>query len=273
MSSGPGPSGPGGGSADPDLWQRRVTRWASALAVLFLGLLTAAVLAWREGSLAGNLVNTVVAAANVAFVIFTWAVFKAGQEQIAQMRREYTHAERVYQETVRARLDQTGPRVSVSFDSWEAALEKDDHGNHLQPGAVVGVEQLVRVRVLWAVKNWGPEPVIVTRTGTADEGYPYGRRVLPGAKVSLGFEEQRSVADWKATDGRWACAIEVVAKDLSGAVQDRHSWADTLRVFVEVQNGLRLVAPEISHDAVARRERSYSDQGASSSRSRSVSIP
>ncbi|MCL6737633.1 hypothetical protein [Streptomyces neyagawaensis] len=273
MSSGTGPSSPGGGSADPDLWQRRVTRWASALAVLFLGLLTAAVLAWREGSLAGNLVNTVVAAANVAFVIFTWAVFKAGQEQIAQMRREYTHAEQVYEEAVRARLDQTGPRVSVSFDSWDAALEKDDQGNHLQPGAVVADGQRVRVRTLWLVKNWGPEPVIVTRRDMADPGCPHGRRVLPGARTSLTFERQGTVADWKLADGSWECDIEVIAEDLSGAVRDRHSWEGTLRLFVEVQDGVRLVAPDISHDAVARRERSYPDRPPSPLRSRSVRIP
>ncbi|MFK4103738.1 hypothetical protein ACI2L1_27385 [Streptomyces sp. NPDC019531] len=104
------------------MWQRTVTRWAFALAVLSLVLLGVAVLTLREGDLAADLVNTVVAGANVAFVVFTWAVFKAGQEHIAQMRTDCTNAENAYSEAVKTRLDQLAPRVSVSYDRWETAL-------------------------------------------------------------------------------------------------------------------------------------------------------
>lgn len=257
MVSGSGPSGPGGGSTDPEVWQRTVTRWASALAVLSLVLLGAAVLSLREGDLAGNLVNTVVAGANVAFVIFTWAVFKAGQEQIAQMRTDYVHAEKAYSEAVRTRLDQSAPRVSVSYDRWETALERDGRDNALQPGSVVADGQTVRATTHWVVKNWGLDPVVVTYPDMPEALRPFGLRLPPGGDQAFSCVERRTVTDWKTADGRWTCHVEVIAQDLGVSVRDEHTWDGELRPFTLSGERLVVADPGLPRGVVARRKRFY----------------
>ncbi|MFG2727928.1 hypothetical protein [Streptomyces canus] len=237
------------------MWQRKVTRWASVLAVLSLVLLGAAVLSLRGGDLAGNLVNTVVAGANVAFVIFTWAVFKAGQEQIAQMRTDYAHAEKAFSEAVRTRLDQLAPRVSVSYDRWEAALERDGRDNTLQPGSVVADGQTVRVTTHWVVKNWGLDPVVVKYPDMPEA--PYRLRLPPGGDQAFSCVERRTVTDWKAADGRWTCQVEVIAEDLGFTVRDEHRWDGELRPFTVSGERLVVADPGLPRGVVARRQRFY----------------
>jgi len=257
MVSGSGPAGPGGDSNSPEVWQRKVTRWAFALAVLSLVLLGAAVLTLRAGDLAANLVNTVVAGANVAFVVFTWAVFKAGQEQIAQMRTDYVNAEKGYSEAVKTRLDQLAPRVSVSYDRWETALERDGRDNILQPGSIVTDGQTVRATTHWVVKNWGEDPVVVKYPGMPEALRPYGLRVPPGGDQVFTCAEQRTVTDWKKSEGRWTCHVSVTAQDLGDVVSDEHRWKGELRLFTVAGEGLTVVDPGLPRGVVARRERFY----------------
>ncbi|GHB41737.1 hypothetical protein GCM10010306_039180 [Streptomyces umbrinus] len=264
MTPEPSPPTPSGGSSDPEFWQRAVTRWAAALAGVSLVGLTVVVLLVPKSELAGNLVNTVVAGANVAFVIFTWAVFKAGQDQIAQMHREHAQAKEVYYEAVRARLDQVAPRVSVTFDAWEAGLVSGDRVNTIQPGAVLrSDDETVRVTARWVVKNWGPEPVILKcvgcapvppeRSQEADERI----RLSPGAEEFLLCEETRTGGKWREKDGLWEThRIEVHAEDLGGVVKDKHARDLSLRAFTVL--GGRLVLAKSGHrGAVATRDRSY----------------
>jgi hypothetical protein len=249
--------GPGGGSTDPEGWQHRVTRWAAGLAILSLLLLLAVVLSLREGALAGNLVNTVVAGANVAFVIFTWAVFKAGQEQITQMRTDYANAEKAYSESVKTRLDQLAPRVSVSYDRWETVLERDGRENTLQPGSVVVDGQTVRATTHWVVKNWGPDPVIVEYPGMPEALLRHDFRVPPGGDQAFSCVARRTVADWIEAGGRWNCCFVVTAHDLGRAVVDTHTWNGELRPFTVTGERLVVDDPDLPRGVVARRKRSY----------------
>ncbi|MGW0535466.1 hypothetical protein [Streptomyces sp. NPDC003032] len=254
----------------PDLWQRAVTRWAAVLGGAALVLLIGLVVPLSDSNLGGNLVNAVVAGANVAFVIFTWAVFKAGQDQLAQMRgearaqneawrREYSNALDTYREAVRARLDQSAPRVSVTFDTWTACLVSNGRTTTIRPGTPVpeGPPGLaVRLATRWVVKNWGTEPVVVryplTPSGTEDV------RVSPSAEHTFLYERECAVGDWQARHGRWQHTIEVLAEDLGGDVLDTHTWAREITVF-DVGDVSRLTLRELDvvRGSVAKRRRSY----------------
>ncbi|MGW5863932.1 hypothetical protein ACWFRJ_17405 [Streptomyces sp. NPDC055239] len=259
-----------GSSPQPDVWQRAVTRWAAVLGSAALVLLIGLVVPLSDSNLGGNLVNAVVAGANVAFVIFTWAVFKAGQDQLAQMRgearaqneawrREYSNALETYHEAVRARLDQSAPRVSVTFDTWTASLVSNGRTTAIRAGTAVpeGPPGLaVRVATRWVVKNWGTEPVVVryprTPSGTEDV------RILPSGEHAFSHEQERAVGEWQVERGCWQHTIEVLAEDLGGDVRDTHTWTREITVF-DVDNAARLTLRELDvvRGTVAKRSRAY----------------
>jgi hypothetical protein len=264
-----GPAG-SGSSPVPDLWQRAVTRWAAVLGGLALVLLIALVVPLSDSNLGGNLVNAVVAGANVAFVIFTWAVFKAGQDQLAQMRsearaqneawrREYGNALDTYHEAVRARLDQSAPRVSVTFDTWTACLVSNGRTTTIRPGTTVpdGPPGLaVRTATRWVVKNWGAEPVVVHYPRTPSDTEDV--RISPSAEHVFSHEHESAVGDWQAARGRWQHILTIRAEDLGGDVLDTHTWAREITVF-DVGEASRLTLRELDivRGSIAKRSRSY----------------
>ncbi|MFJ2005284.1 hypothetical protein [Streptomyces chartreusis] len=257
-------------SQQAERWQRAVTRWAAALASVSLVLLVALVLPMGESDLAGNLVNAVVAGANVAFVIFTWAVFKAGQDQLAQMRgearaqseawrREYDNALATYHEAVRARLDQSAPRVSVTFDSWTAHLVNGGRATTIQPGTTVpaGTPELaVRLATRWVVKNWGAEPVVVRYPVT--HSHSEAVRITPSGEHIFTHEAEQTMDDWRAAHGRWQHSIVVHAEDLGGDVLDRHAWTREITAFrLDEASSLTLQELGVIRGSVAQRSRTY----------------
>ncbi|MFK4069005.1 hypothetical protein [Streptomyces sp. NPDC029674] len=268
----PDPARPGG-PPQPDAWQRAVTRWAAVLGGAALVLLIGLVVPLSDSNLGGNLVNAVVAGANVAFVIFTWAVFKAGQDQLAQLRheasaqheawrREYGNALDTYREAVRARLDQSAPRVSVTFDTWTACLVSNGRATAIRPGTSVpeGPPGLaVRLATRWVVRNWGTEPVVVRypRTPSGTSGTE-DVRVSPSAEHVFHHEHERAVGDWQSERGRWRHTVEVLAEDLGGDVLDTHTWTREITVF-DVGEASRLTLRELDvvRGSVAKRRRDY----------------
>ncbi|MCD7441860.1 hypothetical protein K4B79_27000 [Streptomyces lincolnensis] len=277
MTLDPDASASPGGSLQAERWQRAVTRWAAVLGGASLVLLVGLVLSMGDADLAGNLVNAVVAGANMAFVIFTWAVFKAGQEQLAQMRsearaqseawrHEYRNALATYEEAVRARLDQSAPRVSVTFDTWTAHLVNGGRTTVIQPGTAIpegAPEFAVRLATRWVVKNWGTEPVVVhypVAPSTTED-----IRIAPSGEHTFPHEEERTADEWRTAQGRWRHSIEVRAEDLGGGVLDSHTWTREIPAFrLDQVSRLTLQDLDIVRGSVAKRSRTYRGPAAAS---------
>jgi hypothetical protein len=260
-----------------------------------LGVVTAIVLIflvrqWSDPVLAeqpGNVVNALVAAANMAFVVLTWAVFKGAQDQLAQSRRdaadreaawrkdyELAHAElglvqqqlveqaaankyqleesrRAYEEAVKARIDQSAPRVSIQY--MNSVLNIRPRGQNEQ-AIYEGAEFVdgpdtgrIALSLRWLVTNWGGEPVAVDYPSDADGGRqteilaPQGTldvlKVLDGpASWWAGIAEHGY--EPTSEENPWWVKVQIVVNDCTGDVLDTYTWGGEVRPFN--QDGSRI---------------------------------
>ncbi|GAA1397521.1 hypothetical protein ACFQZ4_19985 [Catellatospora coxensis] len=246
---------------------RLVTVAATVLGALTLAGLVLLVLTWHVDpkSQPGNIVNAVVAAANIAFVIFTWAVFSAGQAQLSYLRaeaqeqrkawtQEYATAVRSYEESIKARLDQSAPRVSVTLVG--AQLQYDDRiSSEVQPNTrfAEGSARRLILQLTWRVVNWGEEPVLLSHPDGADG--VTSRQLIPGDRVEFSRLHRRPAGEW-SSGPPLTCTIEVSVRDLGRDVEDMHVWS--AEVVPLTREGVARVADILDHsDPVAVRERRY----------------